>query len=66
MKLTDRQAEVAKLAANGLPNKLIARQLGISESTVKLHMNSIFARLGIRSRAMLAAQWRAEAGNEST
>jgi two-component system, NarL family, nitrate/nitrite response regulator NarL len=58
MKLTRRQDEIARLAATGLPNKLIARQLGISEGTVKLHMHSVFARLGIRSRAVLAAQWR--------
>ena len=60
IKLTDRQEEIAKLAATGLPNKLIARQLGLTEGTVKFHMHCILARLGIRSRVMLAAQWRAE------
>jgi DNA-binding NarL/FixJ family response regulator len=57
---TGRQVEVAKLAARGLPNKQIARELGISEGTVKLHMNSIFDRLSIRSRVMLAVRWRSE------
>ena len=60
MKLTDRQDQIARLAATGLPNKQIARDLGISEGTVKLHMHSIFDRLGIRSRVVLAAQWRGE------
>ena len=60
IKLTERQEEIAKLAARGLSNKLIARQLGLTEGTVKIHMHYILARLGIRSRVVLAAQWRAE------
>jgi DNA-binding NarL/FixJ family response regulator len=58
MMLTNRQHEIAELAAAGLSNKRIARQLGISEGTVKLHMHGIFDRLGVRSRAILAASWR--------
>jgi DNA-binding NarL/FixJ family response regulator len=58
MTLTSRQQEVAALAAAGLSNKRIARQLGITEGTVKLHMHGIFDRLGVRSRAILAATWR--------
>ena len=60
MKLTDRQDQIARLAATGLSNKQIARDLGISEGTVKIHMHAIFDRLGIRSRVVLAAQWRGE------
>ena len=46
MKLTRRQGEIAELAALGLANKTIARQLGITEGTVKLHMQENLARLG--------------------
>ena len=60
MKLTDRQDQIARLAATGLSNKQIARDLGITEGTVKLHVQGIFDRLGMRSRAGLAAQWRVE------
>jgi DNA-binding NarL/FixJ family response regulator len=54
--LTARQADVYRAAARGLPNKLIARQLGIAESTVKTHLTSVFAALGVRSRAEAAYQ----------
>ena len=63
MKLTRRQGEIAELAALGLPNKTIARQLGITEGTVKLHMQEVFARLGIHSRTVLAARWRLDTGD---
>ena len=59
--LTDRQIEIATLAATGLSNKMIARQLGLSPGTVKSHMHYILSRLNIPSRATLAAQWRVEA-----
>jgi DNA-binding NarL/FixJ family response regulator len=51
--LTAREGEIAALARKGLTNKEIAGQLGIVEGTVKLHMHSIFAKCGIRSRMML-------------
>ncbi len=57
-KLTNRQDQIARLVLTGASNKQIARDLGISEGTVKLHMKAVFDRLGIRSRALLAAQWR--------
>jgi DNA-binding CsgD family transcriptional regulator len=49
--LTAREHEVLGLLAEGLPNKQIARQLGISEHTVKFHVSSVFAKLGAQSRA---------------
>lgn len=54
--LTDREEEVLTMVADGLPNKLIARRLGISERTVKAHLTSIFQRLGVSDRTQ-AALW---------
>ncbi len=48
--LTARELQVLQLLARGLPNKQIALQLGISEHTVKFHVSSIYARLGVSSR----------------
>jgi DNA-binding NarL/FixJ family response regulator len=48
--LTPRELEVLRAMADGLSNKLIARQLGISEHTVKFHANAILGKLGAQSR----------------
>ncbi len=48
--LTPREAEVLQWMAEGLPNKTIAVRLGIRETTVKFHVNSILAKLGAQSR----------------
>ncbi|MGI8550858.1 MAG: LuxR C-terminal-related transcriptional regulator [Dehalococcoidia bacterium] len=48
--LTAREQEVLQLVAQGLPNKTIAAQLGISEHTVKFHITSILSKLGASSR----------------
>jgi len=48
--LTTREREVLELLSRGLPNKLIARRLQISEHTVKFHVSSIYAKLGATSR----------------
>ncbi|MER3486687.1 MAG: DNA-binding response regulator, partial [Chloroflexota bacterium] len=48
--LTARERQVLELVAAGLPNKTIARQLGISEHTVKFHVGSVLAKLGASSR----------------
>ncbi|NDJ59552.1 MAG: response regulator transcription factor [Chloroflexi bacterium] len=48
--LTPREREVLNLIAEGLPNKTIAAQLGISEHTVKFHVNAILTKLGAQSR----------------
>lgn len=53
--LTARQAEVADLIAEGLTNRQIGRRLGISEKTVELHVSAVLARLGLPSRAGVAA-----------
>ena len=49
--LTAREAEVLKLVAAGLSNGEIARELIISEHTVKTHINHVFAKTGSRDRA---------------
>jgi DNA-binding NarL/FixJ family response regulator len=48
--LTQRQMEVFKLIVQGRPNKLIARELGVSESTVKSHIKPILKALNVTSR----------------
>lgn len=48
--LTSREREVLELLSRGLPNKLIARRLQISEHTVKFHVSSIYTKLGASSR----------------
>jgi DNA-binding NarL/FixJ family response regulator len=54
--LTPREQEVLGLVRSGLANKLIARQLGISEKTVKAHLTRIFQELGVNDRTQ-AALW---------
>ena len=48
--LSDREVEVLQLVAAGLPNKGVARELGISEHTVKFHVGTILGKLGAASR----------------
>jgi two-component system, NarL family, nitrate/nitrite response regulator NarL len=48
--LTPREREVLQLMAEGLPNKIIAQRLSISEHTVKFHINAILSKLGAQSR----------------
>jgi DNA-binding NarL/FixJ family response regulator len=57
--LSQRELQVLRLAAAGLANKQIARRLGISESTVKVHVGSVFRRIGVRDRTS-AAVWAIE------
>ncbi|WP_431912316.1 response regulator [Nonomuraea jabiensis] len=49
--LTPREAEVLVLIADGRSNAEIAKGLHISEATVKSHINSLFAKAGVRDRA---------------
>jgi DNA-binding NarL/FixJ family response regulator len=48
--LTPREREVLRLLAEGLANKQIAKRLGVSEHTVKFHLNAIMGKLGAESR----------------
>lgn len=56
--LTVRQLEVLALLCKGKPNKVIARELALSENTVRVHVSAIFAHFGVNSRseALVAAQ----------
>ncbi|MEY2535157.1 MAG: hypothetical protein QOF29_3067 [bacterium] len=54
--LSDREREVLGLLLDGLPNKLIARRLEISEKTVKSHLTRIFREIGVSDRTQ-AALW---------
>jgi DNA-binding NarL/FixJ family response regulator len=60
--LTPREREVLALLADGLPNKLIARRLDISEKTVKAHLTSIFQTIGVTDRTQ-AALWAQKHGS---
>lgn len=55
-KLTSREHEILKLIAKGLSNKQIARDLDISDGTVKVHVKHVLKKLGLRSRVE-AAVW---------
>jgi len=52
--LTPRQRDVLAMLRQGKSNKEIARQLGITERTVKAHTGAIFEKLGVRDRMQLA------------
>jgi DNA-binding NarL/FixJ family response regulator len=55
-RLTPREREVLALIARGMPNKLIARELEISEKTVKTHVGHVLAKLGVSDRTQAALQ----------
>jgi DNA-binding NarL/FixJ family response regulator len=61
-RLSERQTEIVVLAARGLSNYEIARELEISEATVKRHLANIYAKIGVKSRSeavrtALMEQW---------
>ncbi len=55
--LTRREKEIAALVATGASNKQIARQLFISERTVKNILTKVFDKTSTQSRTELAVQW---------
>jgi DNA-binding NarL/FixJ family response regulator len=59
--LSARESEVLQLVARGFPNKRIARELQISEKTVKAHLTQVFQRIGVTDRTQ-AALWAKERG----
>ncbi len=54
--LSPREREVALLVARGLTNKEVARELGLCDGTVKIHLHNIFQKLGAKSRYNLIVQ----------
>jgi len=58
-RLSDRELEVLRCVAEGLPNKVIARRLGISEKTVKAHLTRVYQQIGVTDRTQ-AALWARE------
>lgn len=54
--LTPRQQEILNLIAEGMTNKEISRQLGLSAATVRTHLSEIFRKLGVKNRTEAARQ----------
>jgi DNA-binding NarL/FixJ family response regulator len=50
--LSEREAQVLKLVAKGLTNAQVAKELFISPNTANRHLNSIYQKLGVSSRAV--------------
>nr|WP_300308263.1 two-component system response regulator NarL [Halomonas sp.] len=59
--LTARERDILRILARGLSNKMIARELDISEGTVKVHVKHLFKKLDLRSRVE-AAVWASKHG----
>jgi DNA-binding CsgD family transcriptional regulator len=49
-RLTARELQVLRLVAEGLDNRVIGRRLGITRSTVKHHLEAVYAKLGVHGR----------------
>ena len=58
--LTARELDVARLVAEGRPNKQVAAALFLSEKTVEHHLSRVYAKYGVRSRAELTAAFARE------
>ena len=54
--LTQREIEVLRLVSKGEPNKRIARELGVTENTVKSYLRRVFEKLGCSSRSAATAE----------
>ena len=55
--LTPREREVWALVANGLTNPQIAERLGLSDNTVKFHVQHLFSKLGVKNRTEAALKY---------
>ncbi|MDJ0824174.1 MAG: response regulator transcription factor [Rhodobacter sp.] len=56
-KLTRRETDVVELLSNGLQNKQIAAELGVSEHTIKLHIHHIITKMGVHNRTEAAMKF---------
>jgi two-component system, NarL family, nitrate/nitrite response regulator NarL len=61
--LTEREAQILAQVARGLTNKEIARDLSLSEKTVKHHMTNVMQKLQVRNRVEAAMMFRRQNGN---
>jgi two-component system nitrate/nitrite response regulator NarL len=61
--LTEREAQILAQVARGLTNKEIARDLSLSEKTVKHHMTNVMQKLQVRNRVEAAMMFRKQGGN---
>jgi len=55
--LTPREREVWALVAGGLTNPQIAERLGLSDNTVKFHVQHLFSKLGVKNRTEAALKY---------
>jgi NarL family two-component system response regulator LiaR len=53
--LTERESEILSLLSTGMTNRELGRNLYVSENTIKTHLRSLYAKLGVRSRAQAAS-----------
>ena len=56
--LSPRELDVAMLVSQGLSNRAVAQALGLAESTVKIHLHSVYRKLGAANRYALLLQAR--------
>jgi two-component system, NarL family, nitrate/nitrite response regulator NarL len=61
--LSERERELSRLVAQGLRNRAIADELGLSEGTVKVYLNRIYEKLGVSSRTELVLALGRQRGN---
>jgi DNA-binding NarL/FixJ family response regulator len=52
-----RQAEIVELIAGGLEDKEIARQLGVSVTTVRTHLQRLYRQIGVHNRSRATVKW---------
>jgi DNA-binding NarL/FixJ family response regulator len=56
--LSPREREILELLAQGLPNKEIARRMGVNDGTVRWHLRHVYDKLHVRSRTEAALKFR--------
>ncbi|MFE9748333.1 response regulator transcription factor [Saccharothrix saharensis] len=62
MELSPRQAQILTLIAEGCQDKIIAQRLGVSVRTVDSHLQRLYQRYHVHSRAAIVAKWLREGG----
>ncbi len=62
MEMSPRQVEIVELIADGLQDRDIAERLGVSPRTVDSHLQRLYQRYDLHSRAAVVAKWLRESG----